>query len=312
MKKRILIRLAQMLIILAGISVLTFLLTYLAPGDPASAMYDSMGIRPSAEMLERTREEMGLNKSFLQQYMDWIIGVFHGDLGVSFSKGASVLSLLGERLPATMKLAVFSFVLMLIISVPLGIISAIQQNKIADYIIRFFSFLGISLPGFLIGLLLMYVFSLKLGLIKIAGNSEGIGQLLLPGITLATAMASKFSRQVRTAILEELDQDYIIGAKARGMSRREILLWQVLPNAMLPLLTMLGVSFGSLLGGTAVVEIVFTYPGIGILATAAVKARDYPLIQGFVLWIAVIYMAVNLLVDISYYLVDPRIRKGSV
>lgn len=312
MKKKILIRLAQMLIILAGISFLTFLLTYLAPGDPASAMYDSMGIRPSAEMLERTRAEMGLNKSFLQQYMDWITGVFHGDLGVSFSKGESVLSLLGERLPATMKLAVFSFVLMLIISVPLGIISAIQQNKIEDYIIRFCSFLGISLPGFLIGLLLMYFFSLKLGLIKIAGNSGDIGQLLLPGITLAIAMASKFSRQVRTAILEEMDQDYIIGAKARGMNQREILLRQVLPNAMLPLLTMLGVSFGSLLGGTAVVEIVFTYPGIGILATAAVKARDYPLIQGFVLWIAIIYMAVNLLVDISYYLVDPRIRKGSV
>ena len=151
---------------------------------------------------------------------------------------------------------------------------------------------------------------MKLGLVKVASSSVGMEQMLLPGITLAIAMASKYSRQVRTAVLEELHQDYVTGARARGMNQWEILFRQVLPNAMLPLVTMLGLSFGSLLGGTSVVEIIFSYPGLGILAVGAVKARDYPLIQGFVLWIALIYMVVNLLVDISYHYIDPRTREG--
>ena len=298
-KNRLVSRLIQMCVVLIGISFLTFLLTYLAPGDPATAMYDSLGITPSPEMLEQARQSMGLDKPFLQQYVDWIGGIFHGDFGTSFSKSAPVLDLLMKRLPATFRLALFSLGLMLIVSVPLGILSAVRQDGIADYIVRFLSFLGISLPGFLIGLILLYVFALKLGLVKVASSSVGMEQMLLPGITLAIAMASKYSRQVRTAVLEELHQD-----------QWEILFRQVLPNAMLPLVTMLGLSFGSLLGGTSVVEIIFSYPGLGILAVGAVKARDYPLIQGFVLWIALIYMVVNLLVDISYHYIDPRTREG--
>ena len=309
-KNRLVSRLIQMCVVLIGISFLTFLLTYLAPGDPATAMYDSLGITPSPEMLEQARQSMGLDKPFLQQYVDWIGGIFHGDFGTSFSKSAPVLDLLMKRLPATFRLALFSLGLMLIISVPLGILSAVRQDGIADYIVRFLSFLGISLPGFLIGMILLYVFALKLGLVKVASSSVGMEQMLLPGITLAIAMASKYSRQVRTAVLEELHQDYVTGARARGMNQWEILFRQVLPNAMLPLVTMLGLSFGSLLGGTSVVEIIFSYPGLGILAVGAVKARDYPLIQGFVLWIALIYMVVNLLVDISYHYIDPRIREG--
>lgn len=239
-KNRLVSRLIQMCVVLIGISFLTFLLTYLAPGDPATAMYDSLGITPSPEMLEQARQSMGLDKPFLQQYVDWIGGIFHGDFGTSFSKSAPVLDLLMKRLPATFRLALFSLGLMLIISVPLGILSAVRQDGIADYIVRFLSFLGISLPGFLIGLILLYVFALKLGLVKVASSSVGMEQMLLPGITLAIAMASKYSRQVRTAVLEELHQDYVTGARARGMNQWEILFRQVLPNAMLPLVTMLG------------------------------------------------------------------------
>lgn len=200
-KNRLVSRLIQMCVVLIGISFLTFLLTYLAPGDPATAMYDSLGITPSPEMLEQARQSMGLDKPLLQQYVDWIGGIFHGDFGTSFSKSAPVLDLLMKRLPATFRLALFSLGLMLIISVPLGILSAVRQDGIADYIVRFLSFLGISLPGFLIGLILLYVFALKLGLVKVASSSVGMEQMLLPGITLAIAMASKYSRQVRTAVL---------------------------------------------------------------------------------------------------------------
>ena len=182
-----------------------------------------------------------------------------------------------KRLPATFRLALFSLGLMLIVSVPLGILSAVKQDGIADYIVRFLSFLGISLPGFLIGLILLYVFALKLGLVKVASSSVGMEQMLLPGITLAIAAASKYSRQVRTAVLEELHQDYVTGARARGMNQWEILFRQVLPNAI----ASAGYHAGAFLWiasrrNLSVVEIIFSYPGLGILAVGAVKAQDYP------------------------------------
>ncbi|MCQ2452342.1 MAG: ABC transporter permease [Oscillospiraceae bacterium] len=311
MKSKIILkRLLQMLIVLIGITFLTFLLTYLAPGDPATAMYESMGVVPTEEQLAQARANMGLDQPFLTQYGRWITGCLQGDFGTSFTKNQPVLDLLLKRLPSTFKLAVLSLAIMAVVSIPLGILSAVKQDGIADFIIRGVSFLGISLPGFLIGLLLLYFFALKLGWLKVASSNVGFEQMLLPSITLAIAMSSKYTRQVRTAVLEELHQDYVIGAKARGLKQGEILWKHVLPNAMLPLITMLGLSFGSLLGGTSVVEIIFSYPGLGILAVSAVNGRDYPLIQGFVLWIALIYMVVNLLVDISYNYIDPRIREA--
>ena len=308
--KYILKRLLQMVIVLIGISFLTFFLTYLAPGDPATAMYEAAGVTPTEEMLENTRKSMGLDKPFLVQYGTWVVKCLHGDFGESYSKNQPVLKLLMDKLPATLNLALLSLVMMLVISIPLGICSAVKQNGIADYIIRFLSFGGISLPGFLVGLILMYVFALKLRLIKVSSSSLGFEQMLLPAVTLTIAMASKYTRQVRTAVLDELKSDYVIGARARGMKFSSVLWKHVLPNAVLPLITMLGLSFGSLLGGASVVELIFSYPGMGILAVNAVKTRDYPLIQGFVLWIALIYMVVNLIVDISYSYVDPRIREA--
>ncbi|MDY2627703.1 MAG: nickel ABC transporter permease [Lachnospiraceae bacterium] len=309
MKKTIIKRLGQMVVVLFGISFITFFLTYLAPGDPATAMYESMGITPTQEVLEQTRENMGLNRSFAEQYAAWLTGCLQGDFGESFSKNAPVLELLIKRLPATFRLSLLSLLFMTVVSVPLGIFSAVKSDRIPDFLIRGFTFIGISLPGFVVGLMLLYFLGLKLHLLPIANNSTGFQQMLLPALTLAFAMASKYTRQVRTAVLEELSQDYVVGAKARGLSRSMILWKHVLVNALLPLITMFGLSFGSLLGGTAVVEIIFNYPGLGILAVSAVQNRDYPLIQGFVLWIAFIYMLVNLVVDISYDLIDPRIRE---
>lgn len=309
-KKDMALRLGQMVIVLFGITFITFLLTYLAPGDPAAAMYEAAGISPTPEQLENARIAMGLDQSFWVQYGRWLTNALHGDLGVSFSRNLPVIEVLLTRLWPTVKMAVFSLLLMLIISLPLGILSAVWQDGPLDYMIRMLSFVGISMPGFWLGLLLIYFVCLKLHLLPVMNSGTDITAMILPATTLAIAMSSKYTRQVRTAVLEELGQDYVVGARARGIKYPMILVKHVLPNAMLPLITMLGLSFGSLLGGTSVVEVIFSYPGLGNLAVSAVTARDYPMIQGFVLWIALIYMVVNLVVDISYNLIDPRMREG--
>ena len=198
---------------------------------------------------------------------------------------------------------------MLVIAVPSGIIAAIKQNKFADYLIRGITFLGISMPNFWVGLLLLYVVALKLNLLPVISIGGGFKTMILPAVTLAFAMAAKYTRQVRTAVLEELNKDYVIGAKARGLSDGKILLRHVFPNSLLPLITLLGLSLGSLLGGTAVVEVIFSYPGLGNLAVTSITAYDYPIIQAYVLWIALIYMIINLIVDLSYTLVDPKVRE---
>lgn len=309
-KKDMALRLGQMLIVLFGITFMTFLLTYLAPGDPAAAMYEASGITPTQEQLDNARMVMGLDKPFWVQYGTWLMNALHGNLGTSFSKNLPVVEVLLTRLGPTIKMAIFSLALMIIISIPLGIFSAVWQDGPADYIIRILSFVGISMPGFWLGLLMIYFVCLKLRLLPVMNSGTDLKAMILPAMTLAIAMSSKYTRQVRTAVLEELGQDYVTGARARGIKFSMILVRHVLPNAMLPLITMLGLSFGSLLGGTSIVEVVFSYPGLGNLAVSSVTARDYPMIQGFVLWIALIYMLVNLLVDISYNLIDPRMREG--
>ena len=194
---------------------------------------------------------------------------------------------------------------MLIVAVPLGILSATHKGRPADFIIRVGTFFGVSLPNFWVGLMLLYVFSVRLGVLPVVSDGQGFRKMILPAVTLAFAMAGKYTRQVRTAFLGELNQDYVTGARCRGISERMILWRHVLPNAVLPLITMLGLSLGSLLGGTAVVEVIFSYPGLGNLAVDAITSMDYPLIQGYVLWIALIYMALNLLVDLSYRFLAP-------
>ena len=309
MKRKIGYRLAHIFLVLLGVSFLSFLLMYVSPGDPVRAMYAVSGSIPSEEVLEQTREELGLNDPFFIQYGNWISNCLRGDFGTSYSKGEAVATLLMERVMPTIQLALLSLVIMVLVAVPIGVYSALRQNSILDYLLRGTTFISICMPNFWVGLLLLYVVAMKLGWLPVVSNQMNFQRLILPAVTLAIAMAGKYARQVRAAILEELRQDYVAGARARGLSERCVLWCHVLPNAVLPLITMLGLSLGSLLGGTAVVEVIFSYPALGSLAISAITSRDYPLIQGYVLWIALIYMAVNLVVDLSYNRLDPRLRK---
>lgn len=309
MKRKISYRLAHIFLVLLGVSFLSFLLMYVSPGDPVRAMYAVSGSIPSEEVLEQTREELGLNDPFFIQYGNWISNCLRGDFGTSYSKGEAVATLLMERVMPTIQLALLSLVIMVLVAVPIGVYSALRQNSILDYLLRGTTFISISMPNFWVGLLLLYVVAMKLEWLPVVSNQMNFQRLILPAVTLAIAMAGKYARQVRAAILEELRQDYVAGARARGLSERCVLWCHVLPNAVLPLITMLGLSLGSLLGGTAVAEVIFSYPALGSLAISAITSRDYPLIQGYVLWIALIYMAVNLVVDLSYNRLDPRLRK---
>ena len=307
-KKQLGLRLLQMLVVLIGISFLTFLLTYMAPGDPVRTMYAATGVIPSEEVLNEVREQMGLNDPFFVQYGRWLTNCLHGDFGNSYAYGKPVVSLLLARLWPTLKLALFSMILMLIVSIPLGILSAVCKNGPIDYLVRCITFFGVSLPNFWVGLMLMLVFCVRVNWLPVISSAGDFKSMILPSVTLAIAMSAKYTRQVRTAVLEELNQDYVVGATARGIKRWKILWTNVFPNSLLPLITMLGLSIGSLLGGTSVVEVVFSYPGMGNLAVSAITAYDYPLIQGYVLWVAVIYMVINLIVDLSYIYIDPRMR----
>ena len=307
-KNQIVSRLLQMVIVLIGISFLTFLLTYLSPGDPARNIFTHSGVMPSQEMIEDMRRTLGLDKPFFTQYKDWLFNCLQGNFGDSFMLQKPVAELLMERLWPTLKLTLASTVLMLLFSVPLGVISAVNHNKPVDYFVRAITFFGVSIPNFWLGLMLILIFCVKLGLLPVVSSGGDFKSLILPAVTLAVAMTAKYTRQVRTAVLEELHSDYVIGARARGVSENKILWGNVLPNSLLPLITMLGLSIGSLLGGTSVVEIIYSYPGLGNLAVSAIMSADYFLLQGYVLWVSVIYMLINLIVDISYNYVDPRMR----
>lgn len=308
--KELLHRLLQMVITLFGVSLLTFSLMFLSPGDPVEMLLEVADTIVSEETIAETRTQLGLDQPFHVQYFRWLAGVLQGDMGMSYSAKMPVADRLWQGVPGTVLLAGSSIIMMLLISVPCGILSALYRNQAVDYLIRGISFLGVSMPSFWVGLILLYVLGLKLRLVPIAGGVVAFDRMVLPALTLAIAMSAKYTRQVRTAVLEELGQDYITGARMRGIPMRKILWRHVLPNACLPLITLLGLSIGWLLGGAAVIEMVFSWPGLGKMTVQAIAMRDYPLVQGVVLWIAVFYMGINLLVDISYAYLDPRLKKG--
>ncbi|WP_127010018.1 nickel ABC transporter permease [Veillonella sp. CHU110] len=306
--KTIVSKVSQLLVTLIGVTFLTFCLTYIAPGDPALMVLEAGDTIVSQEMIDATRKEMGLDRPFMEQYVRWVAGAVQGDLGTSYSGKKAVTEKLSEGLGATALLAVSAFILNVLISIPMGIYSAVKANKLPDFIIRFFAFVNVSMPSFWLGMILLYIFGLKLHWVPIATSTISFKALILPAITLAGVMAAKFTRQVRTVIIEELHQDYVMGARARGMSESQILWKHVLPNALLPLITIMGMGIGWLLAGSAVIEIVFSWPGMGKMAVYAIAMRDYPLIEGFVLWIALAYTVINFLVDISYSILDPRLK----
>lgn len=307
MLKYILKRLVQLVVVLLGVTFLTFMITQATPSDAAEMKYVSMGMMPSSELLEKTREEMGLNDPVLVQYGRWLGNVLHGDLGESSKFGESVWAQMTKKLPMTLKLAGVSLVVVILISFPLGILSAVKKNKAADYIIRFLSFFGVSMPNFWLALLLMYLFAVKLGWFNVV-STNSIQGMVLPVATLTIPMISSYARQIRAALLEELSANYVVGARARGIPESRIIWGQVLPNAILPIITLLGLSVGHLLGGAAIIETIFSWQGIGNMVVEAIRVRDYPLIQGYVIWMALIYVTVNLIVDITYRCLDPQIR----
>ena len=308
-KKQLINRIIQMAMVLFGISLVTFALTYLSPGDPVRTMYASSGMMPSEDVIQQTREALGLDRSFFGQYWCWLKDCLSGYFGISYTAKEPVADVILLRLGPTLKLAFMSLIVMLIIAVPFGILAAVKKNKVIDFLIRGTTFLGLSIPNFWVGLMLLYFIALKFKLLPVVSTGDGIEKMILPVLTLAFSMAAKYTRQVRTVVLEELNQDYVIGARARGIKENIILLRHVLPNSLLPLITLLGLSLGSLLGGTAVVEVIFSYPGLGNMAVSAITSYDYPLIQAYVMWIALIYMIINLLIDISYKYLDPRVKE---
>ena len=303
MRKYILSRLIQLVPILLGITFFTFALMQLSAEDAVDMIYRQSG-SVSEEILAAKRAELGLDQPFLIQYGNWLKGVVTGDMGRSFISGKLVFETFAEKLPATVELMIVSIFLTIFIATPLGIIAAVKQNKFVDYLIRALSFVGNSMPNFFVGLLLIYFLALKLNLLPII--SSGWQGVIMPALTLTISMGAKYTRQIRAVVLEELEKPYVIGARARGIDEVTILTKSVLKSALVMIITLLALSIGSLLGGTAIVETIFMWDGVGKMAVDAILMRDYPLIQAYVVWMAIIYVVINLIADLLYRQLDPR------
>ena len=302
-------RFLQLIPVLLGITFLSFAMMRAAGSDAIIELYGDKGA-VAQEIIDAKRAELGLDQPFLTQYGAWLRGLLTGNMGVSYVSGKEVFGTFVSKLPATLLLTALSIGATVIISIPLGIWAAVKHDKFTDYFLRFFSFIGNSLPNFFVALLLMQLFSIKWKLLPVISGGTTVQGAILPTLTLAIAMSAKYMRQVRAAVLEELNKDYVLGAAARGVRGRVILWKSVLKSAMLTILTLLALSIGSLLGGTAIIESIFMWDGVGKLAVDAITMRDYPLIQAYVVWMAIIYVMVNLVTDILYHVLDPRIRLG--
>ena len=309
MKKYVFSRLIQLIPILIGITFLTFGMMQFAADDAVDIIYEQSG-SVSEEVKAAKRAELGLDQPFLVQYGRWLQGVATGNMGRSFISGKLVFETFTEKLPATVELMLVSIILTIFVATPLGIIAAVKQNKITDYVIRIFSFIGNSLPNFFVGLLLIYFLALKLNLLPIMGKPDDWQSVIMPALTLTIAMGAKYTRQIRAVVLEELEKPYVIGARSRGVNEWTILTKSVLRSTLIMIITLLALSMGSLLGGTAIVETIFMWDGVGKMAVDAILMRDYPLIQAYVVWMAIIYVMMNLFADLLYHYLDPRVRYG--
>lgn len=307
MRRSIIRRVLQFIPVLLGITFLAFLLIYLSPSDPVSVRMSAGGISVSPEIMESMRRSMGLDRPLLIQYGDWLWNILHGNMGKSYITDADVLDQILKALPYTLKMAGASLLLTLCISIPVGILTAAMQNSKFDYVVRVMAFVGNALPNFIIALCLMFIFSYRLGWIPVLATTKPIG-LILPVLTLALVMSSRYIRQIRAAMLDELGKGYVVGLRSRGLSETTILYKNVLKNIMVTVITLTGISLGSLLGGTVIVETVFTWPGLGNLIMEGISQRDYPVVQAVIVWMASAFMVVNLLTDISYTVFNPKIK----
>ena len=300
-------RLIHLVGIMIAVSFLTFLLMYLSPGDAAAKKLNAQGVAVSEEVLEKTRESMGLNRPFLVQYGDWALHALKGDLGESYKDGFPVADKLAKGLRYTAILALTSLVLAFLTALPLSIITALKKDSLFDDITRLFSFVGNSLPNFLISVLLMYFLCVRAHLLPLVAY-ESVKGLIMPCLALSIPICGRFIRQFRAEFLEQLGKPYVSGAMLRGVKQRYVLK-SVLHNASISILTIVGLSIGTLFGGSVVIETVFRWPGLGKLAMDAISNRDYPVIQGFVLFTSAVYVVINLIIDLCYSWIDPRLRK---
>lgn len=300
-------RLASTLAVMLGVTVLVFLLLHLIPGDPIDVMLGESALAVDREAL---RQALGLDQPMLIQLRNYLQGLLQLDFGRSLHSQRPILDLLLERLPATLELTLAAFVMTLILALPLGLLAAARRDSAWDHGAMSFALIGVSIPHFWLGPLLILVFSLGLGWLPVSGR-DGPGAVILPALTLGTAMAAILARMIRSSVLEVLNDDYIRTAYAKGLSRRQVMLRHALPNALLPVITILGLQLGGLLSGAVITETVFSWPGIGLLTIEAIQTRDYPVVQACVLLIALTYVLINSLTDLLYALIDPRIRVGA-
>ena len=310
MKHYVFSRLLQLIPILFVITFLSFAMMRLAGSDGVLQSMERTGMAASDAVVAAARAELGLDKPFLTQYFTWLGKLLHGDMGRSYVSGRPVFETFIAKLPATLLLTGVSVGLTLLVSLPLGIFSAVNQNRWGDWVIRSLSFVGNSIPNFFAALLLLYIFAIQLQWLPVISRQLTVESVILPASTLALAMSAKYIRQVRATVLDELSKDYVLAARARGIPFAATLIFSVLRSSLVTIITLLMLSIGSLLGGTAIVESIFMWDGVGKLAVDAINMRDYPMIQAYVMWMAIIYVCVNLMTDLSYQWLDPRIRLG--
>lgn len=312
MKNYALKRLLQLIPILLAITFLSYGMMRIAGSDVVEQKMENTSGTVSQEMIDNARAELGLDKPFIVQYFTWLGNLLRGDMGTSYVSNTPVFSTFVSKLPATLLLTAVSILLTVLISIPLGIWSAVKQNTATDYVIRTASFIGNSLPNFFVSLLLMYLFAIRLGWFPVISGGVSLQSVALPALTLAIAMSAKYLRQVRATVLDELSKDYVLGARARGVKFSTTMIRSVMKASLVTIITLLTLSIGSLLGGMAIVESIFMWDGVGKLAVDAINMRDYPIIQAYVMWMAIIYVVINLITDLSYHFLDPRIRLGGI
>lgn len=295
-----------------GLSIGVFLLAHLAPGDPASqyARQRSPGGDPTPQEIAQAREELGLNRPLTVQFTDWLTDVARGDLGTSFQRDSQVRDEIARRLPATAQVAGASLGLIVVFSIPVGIVAALFHRRWIDHVLRTASLAAASVPGYVSAYLLIIVFATKLGLVPVAGRTGPLS-LVLPALAIAIGPTAVVSRLLRASLLEALTEDYMRTALAKGLGRRAAVMRHALRNAAIPVVTVMGTILGHLLTGAVIAEFIFAWPGLGRLTLDAVFQRDYPLLQGLILLAGVMFVLVNLVIDLSYVLFDPRVRLGA-
>lgn len=304
-------RILELVLFLLLLSFISFVFMKAAPGDPVRYILNIDDVAISDEQIEELRDELGFNEPIYIQYWNWLIRFFQFDLGYSYMTNQPVLDELAGKFPATLTLTITSLIVMTLIAVPIGTLAALYKNKWIDHVSRIIALIGASVPSFWLGLLFIQFFSVRMGLLPSMGKGTFL-HLVLPSLTLGIALSAVYVRLLRSSLLETLGQDFIRSAKARGLSRKRIFFFHAFRHSLMPVITIFGVSLGSLLGGTVIIEVLFAYPGVGKLVVEAIIRRDYPIIQGYILFMGLFIVIINLLVDLSYRFLNPEIRLKEV